>query len=135
MVFITAGLVMKCMRNLNSSDLRPEVNTKNGVMLGRYRKTQSGAKFSSFTKIPYARPPVGNLRFALPEPAPPWQGVLDASKPCPKPVQNNYVTGITKHTISYEKSWAQNLPNPVLQIFPSSVLLLHSNIQRSICVQ
>jgi len=85
---------MKCMRNLNSSDLRPEVNTKNGVMLGRYRKTQSGAKFSSFTKIPYARPPVGNLRFALPEPAPPWQGVLDASKPCPKPVQNNYVTGL-----------------------------------------
>jgi len=85
---------MKCMRSLNSSDLRPEVNTKNGVMLGRYRKTQSGAKFSSFTKIPYARPPVGNLRFALPEPAPPWQGVLDASKPCPKPVQNNYVTGL-----------------------------------------
>jgi len=85
---------MKCMRSLNSSDLRPEVNTKNGVLLGRFRKTQSGAKFSSFTKIPYARPPTGNLRFAYPQPAPPWQGVLDASKPCPKPVQNNYVTGL-----------------------------------------
>ena len=88
-----AAITMKCMRSINSSDLRPEVNTKNGVILGRYRKTQSGAKFSSFTKIPYAQPPVGKLRFAYPEPAIPWEGCLDASKQCPKPIQNNYVTG------------------------------------------
>ena len=92
-VFAATGFTMKCMKSMNSSDHRPEVNTKNGVLLGRFRKTQGGAKFSSFTKIPYARPPTGNLRFAYPQPAPPWQGVLDASKPCPKPVQNNYVTG------------------------------------------
>lgn len=89
-----AAITMKCMRSINSSDLRPEVNTKNGVILGRFRKTQSGAKFSSFTKIPYAQPPVGKLRFAYPEPAIPWEGCLDASKPCPKPIQNNYVTGL-----------------------------------------
>jgi len=85
---------MKCMRSKYSADLRPEVNCKNGHLLGRYRKTQSGARFSSFTKIPYGLPPTGNLRFAHPQPALPWQGVLDASKQCPKPVQNNYVTGL-----------------------------------------
>ena len=90
----TVIYTMKCMRSVNSADQRPEVTVKNGTLLGRYRKTQGGARFSSFTKIPYASPPVGNLRFAYPEPAPPWQGVLDASKPCPKPIQNNYVTGI-----------------------------------------
>ena len=94
-VFAAAGVSMKCMRSKYSADLRPEVNCKNGHMLGRYRKTQSGAKFSSFTKIPYGLPPTGNLRFAHPQAAPPWQGVLDASKQCPKPVQNNYVTGKT----------------------------------------
>ena len=26
-------------------------------------------------------------------PAKPWEGVRDAGKPCPKPIQNNYVTG------------------------------------------
>ena len=127
-VFITAGLVMKCMRSLNSSDLRPEVNTKNGVMLGRYRKTQSGAKFSSFTKIPYARPPVGNLRFALPEPAPPWQGVLDASKPCPKPVQNNNVTG---NTITQYLMTIHGVKINLILFFKYFPLLVHSNI----CVQ
>lgn len=85
---------MKCLRKGMNSEARPEVVTKLGPMLGRARKTQSGNNFSSFTKIPFASPPVGPLRFGLPVPAPPWSGVLDASKPCPKPTQNNYVTGL-----------------------------------------
>ena len=90
---------MKCMRSLKSSDGRPEVNISAGVLLGRYRKTSDPGnnRFSSFTRIPYAKPPIGNLRFSPPEPAEPWDGILDASKPCPKPIQNNYVTGKVNH--------------------------------------
>lgn len=33
-----------------------------------------------FKGIPYARPPVGELRWALPQPAETWDGVLDASQ-------------------------------------------------------
>ena len=91
---LTALIIMKCMKSLNSSEARPEVKVKTGVLLGKYRKTRSNKKFSSFTRIPYARPPLGPLRFSKPEPADAWNGVLDASKPCPKPVQNNYVTGL-----------------------------------------
>ncbi|MGZ5184175.1 MAG: carboxylesterase/lipase family protein [Caldimonas sp.] len=38
---------------------------------------------ASFRGIPYAQPPVGRLRFALPEPAGAWQGVRDASRRTP----------------------------------------------------
>ena len=36
---------------------------------------------AAFRGIPYARPPVGELRWAPPQPPLPWQGVKDASQP------------------------------------------------------
>ncbi|TCC21989.1 carboxylesterase/lipase family protein [Kribbella speibonae] len=46
--------------------------------LGAVRGTEAGGLLH-FTGIPYAQPPVGALRFAAPEPAVPWSGVLDAT--------------------------------------------------------
>jgi para-nitrobenzyl esterase len=42
---------------------------------------------ATFLGIPYAAPPVGALRFAAPEPAPPWTGVRDALVPGPSAPQ------------------------------------------------
>jgi para-nitrobenzyl esterase len=36
-----------------------------------------------FRGVPYAAPPVGELRFASPQPVPAWQGVRDATKDGP----------------------------------------------------
>lgn len=38
------------------------------------------ANIATFKGVPYAGPPVGNLRWASPVPPAPWSGVLDATK-------------------------------------------------------
>lgn len=53
--------------------MRPVVETTSGALAG-----SSEAGVSSFLGIPYARPPVGSLRFRPPQPPEPWTGVRDA---------------------------------------------------------
>lgn len=45
------------------------------------------ADYRLFQGIPYAAPPVGSLRWQPPQPASPWSGTLDASKPGPQCTQ------------------------------------------------
>jgi para-nitrobenzyl esterase len=47
---------------------------------GTLRGTYVGSAVA-FMGIPYARPPVGELRWEAPEPAMPWTGVRDATRP------------------------------------------------------
>ncbi len=51
------------------------VQTADGTVRGR-----AGKGVREFNGIPFAAPPVGDLRFAPPAPALPWQGVLDATQ-------------------------------------------------------
>ncbi|WP_344819077.1 carboxylesterase/lipase family protein [Microbacterium soli] len=57
-----------------------EVQTSAGRVRGRWRPTgESGrAASAAFLGIPFAEPPVGELRFAAPVPKAPWTGVRDA---------------------------------------------------------
>ncbi|KAJ8713352.1 hypothetical protein PYW07_013722 [Mythimna separata] len=56
------------------------VRTKQGVLVGARRKTQNGFEYDDFLNIPYAKPPVGDLRFKSPQPPEPWIGERDATK-------------------------------------------------------
>ncbi|CAH1180434.1 unnamed protein product [Phaedon cochleariae] len=58
----------------------PEVDVEEGRLRGGTMVDFDGHRFYSFLGIPYGKPPVGHLRFKAPEPAEPWQGILDATK-------------------------------------------------------
>ncbi|XP_050682621.1 juvenile hormone esterase-like [Leptidea sinapis] len=51
-----------------------------GKLQGYITETESGKKFFVFKGIPYAKPPIDELRFAAPLPSEPWEGVRDATK-------------------------------------------------------
>jgi para-nitrobenzyl esterase len=62
---------------------KPTVRTSAGVIRGRH---ENG--LGVFRGIPFAEPPVGDLRFAAPRPASSWTGVRDAAQFGPPPPQD-----------------------------------------------
>ncbi|HMD56552.1 MAG TPA: carboxylesterase family protein [Solirubrobacteraceae bacterium] len=74
---------------------QPVVRTSSGAVRGRAYRT--GVLFGG---IPYASPPVGELRFRRPAPPPAWEGVRDASElgpALPQPVRT--VPGLNSETL------------------------------------
>lgn len=63
----------------------PVVPTEGGKISGIVEETTEEKPFSSYYGIPYAKPPVGELRFKDPIASSPWKGVRDGSSmppPC-----------------------------------------------------
>ena len=69
-VFLIAGLALA-----EPQATAPQVTIPQGTLSGT---TDSG--ISVFKDIPFAAPPVGDLRWRAPQPAPNWSGLRDASK-------------------------------------------------------
>ena len=65
------------------SSVETLVETPSGKLAGR---VEDGIHV--FRGIPYAKPPVGPLRFRAPEPAPAWRGVREAVAFGPSAPQN-----------------------------------------------
>ncbi|XP_063223076.1 uncharacterized protein LOC134531312 [Bacillus rossius redtenbacheri] len=63
-----------------SFDDSPTVKLPQGTLRGGSTETADGTKYYRFLGIPYARPPVGNLRFAAPKDPEPWSGVRNATQ-------------------------------------------------------
>ncbi|XP_077144900.1 fatty acyl-CoA hydrolase precursor, medium chain-like [Ranitomeya variabilis] len=62
-------------------DGRPLVSTKYGDLQGiTVPVTETSRAIDAFFGIPFAKPPVGPLRFGNPEPPEPWKSVRDASE-------------------------------------------------------
>ncbi len=60
----------------------PRARTSHGEVSGRFKD-----ELIAFRGLPYAAPPVAELRFRAPQPVTPWEGVRDASEFGPVPPQ------------------------------------------------
>ncbi len=63
---------------------RPLASTKAGLVRGTYKKKGTVARFLG---IPYAAAPVGERRWAPPQPVEPWSGTFSATRSGPIPFQ------------------------------------------------
>ncbi|XP_069669062.1 juvenile hormone esterase-like [Periplaneta americana] len=56
------------------------VTIAQGELRGRQEVSKCGQTYYSFRGVPYAKPPVGPLRFKAPQPCDAWEGIRDALK-------------------------------------------------------
>uniref|UniRef100_A0A8C0Z8C3 Carboxylic ester hydrolase n=1 Tax=Cyanistes caeruleus TaxID=156563 RepID=A0A8C0Z8C3_CYACU len=67
----------------------PEAETKHGRVRGyQFRVDAAERTVNVFLGLPFAKPPVGSLRFAEPQPPEPWEGVRDATSYPPMCLQD-----------------------------------------------
>nr|ATJ44551.1 acetate esterase 7 [Helicoverpa assulta] len=57
-----------------------QVRVSEGLLEGEMVHNEYGGTFCSFKGIPYAQPPIGDLRFKAPQPNKPWQGLRKAKE-------------------------------------------------------
>nr|AIY69041.1 carboxyl/choline esterase [Chilo suppressalis] len=70
-----------------------EATVEQGALQGKIVEAYDGRKYYSFEGIPYAEPPVGDLRFKNPEPLDSWPGLKDCTKPGNRCAQINPLSG------------------------------------------
>ena len=68
------------------------VETERGEIKGSKMKSKKGKKIFAFRGIPYAKPPVGILRFKRSAPFGSWEGTLDGTKEAKKSFQPNVLS-------------------------------------------
>ncbi|KAJ8921363.1 hypothetical protein NQ315_002978 [Exocentrus adspersus] len=65
---------------LNIANCEVLVKLPNGQIRGRTESTYTNVTFYAFQEIPFAKPPVGKLRFMAPQSNDNWEGILDCTK-------------------------------------------------------
>lgn len=71
-------LVLFLVSLVNVNAKRPIVEISNGKIRGEIMFTPNNRSFYAFRGIPYAKPPLGDLRFQPPQRLDDWKGVLDS---------------------------------------------------------
>ncbi|CAM4735062.1 unnamed protein product [Leuciscus chuanchicus] len=74
-------LIALTLQNTVKAEDGPVLQTKYGALKGSHMKAKGkDTVVHSYLGIPFAKPPVGSLRLAPPQPAEKWVGVRDATK-------------------------------------------------------
>ncbi|XP_012287399.1 venom carboxylesterase-6-like [Orussus abietinus] len=72
--------------------MAPIVRVKQGLLKGYVERNVAGGEFFCFRGIPFAEPPVGELRFQDPQPAKSWKGIREAVQDGGESVQQDIVS-------------------------------------------
>jgi para-nitrobenzyl esterase len=92
----------------------PIVQTTAGAVRGRWRTDENGNASAAFLGIPFAEPPVGQLRFEAPVAHAPWDGVRDAGEMGATPQRRPYaeVTAIPEPSFPGDSTLNVNVFTP-----------------------
>ncbi|XP_043287110.1 juvenile hormone esterase-like isoform X1 [Venturia canescens] len=71
----------------------PIVQVKEGKLKGFIAKNHDGGEYFAFRGIPFAEPPIGQLRFKDPKKPKPWSGIRDARESGRKSLQYDAILG------------------------------------------
>lgn len=110
----------KCRQARHRTNDKVECTTKYGTVRGVKWHSIYGEDYISFEGIPYAKPPIGELRFRAPREPEPWTGVKKCTRVRPKPTQLNIILGMVQGSEDclYLNVFTKNLkpdkPLPVL---------------------
>ncbi|KAJ0173409.1 hypothetical protein K1T71_010558 [Dendrolimus kikuchii] len=69
------------------------VRIESGLICGKVRLAEKSTRYYSFRGVPYAKPPLNELRFAELKPMPAWDGIHDASEEGPACPQRDIFYG------------------------------------------
>lgn len=91
MLFLKALIFILFFTSIASWEDKREltVQINDGVILGRYMSSEKSLPVKAFLGIPYASPPLGDLRFKAPQKVQKWEGVLNTQKDSPICTQIN----------------------------------------------
>ncbi|KAF4526358.1 hypothetical protein B566_EDAN014096, partial [Ephemera danica] len=71
---VLVAMTARAISNYLNSASFPRVSVEQGTLIGLEMKSSRSKKFFSFQGVPYAAPPVGDLRFRPPQEAAHWEG-------------------------------------------------------------
>ena len=79
-------LLSQAQKAENKDAFPVQINTTNGIIEGEF---DIKTNIQSFKGIPFAQPPVGNLRWKAPQPVLNWSGIKQTKKFGPRAIQSN----------------------------------------------
>ncbi|MFH1810588.1 MAG: carboxylesterase family protein [Pseudomonadota bacterium] len=93
-----------------------QTGTEVSTSLGSLRGREDGDDLRVFRGIPYARPPIGELRLRAPQPAEPWDGVREVDDYGPSCPQAMLTFNATDEDCLSLNVWAHqdSIPRPVM---------------------
>lgn len=102
------------------------IRTRNGEIMGSLGKSRSGVFYHRFLRIPYAEPPLGELRFQAPVVKKSWNDILNCTEFGPVCMQV-YTTGMNlmSEDCLHLNIFTKNIPSALTHQLKPVIVFIH----------